>query len=557
MTSLLLYLSCFQGQPVVSGGTNLPAFVAVRSQGSLKAKIVILDELKPFPVSYSDFQVIGPEATMVHEVRTNAHGEIDLKLEPGFYAFLSKEPIKFQGKTYEWNTSFEISSDKMTDLTLTHVDALVEILRGAATEENLSPESKLYRRFQNSVITVEFDGGSGSAFVIDSEMGLLLTSYHVAAGSRFLSVRFGRQNHYEARFVGGDASSDVAVIRVNPAILKDIPVINLKDSKHVGIEGERIVAMGSPLFQQTTITQGIISRVENDVLISDVRLDKGTSGGPILNLDGDAIGIVTYGDIDRPGGLGANSIVSIRMADNLIRTLGAVANDTLPSAAKLPDNSPVPIPPDMLESISLSIRGEEPFLKSPKNFRTYIKTPFEANLNAVRFKSFLKQKIARRYQGQIPADQNLELGPLFFWNKYVGNQFEPVVSIKVVPWSQETRGSLATRAVAAALGQNIGKTHELRDDFSRMLLLRNGIEVTPILRKRVRDTEIYDNREVAMRDTALAGFYTYEPKEFRPGSKLELQIWKNGDVKPVVIRIPADYQERIWSQFSEWSRLGG
>ena len=59
----------------------------------------------------------------------------------------------------------------------------------------------------------------------------------------------------------GDASSDVAVIRVNPMILRDVPVINLHQSRHVGIEGERVVAMGSPLFQQTTITQGILSQL--------------------------------------------------------------------------------------------------------------------------------------------------------------------------------------------------------------------------------------------------------------------------------------------------------
>lgn len=558
MTSILIFLSCFQVQPVVSAAVSKPPLgTRIVAQGTLNAKIVIIDELKPYPVAFSNFQVIGPEATTIQDVRTNANGEIDLRLEPGLYAFLSKEPIPFQGKTYEWNTSFEISSDKRTDLTLTHTDALVEVSKEFLADKNLSPESKLYRRFRNSVVTVECDSGSGSAFVVDREMGLLLTSFHVAGTSQFLSVRFGRQNHYEARFVMGDASSDVAVIRVNPMILRDVPVINLHQSRHVGIEGERVVAMGSPLFQQTTITQGILSRVEDDVLISDVRLDKGNSGGPILNLEGNAIGIATYGDLNRPGGEGTSTIVSIRKADKLIRTLGALADDTLPSAAKLPDNSPVSIPPDMLEQTTTSIRGEEPFLKSPKNFRTFIRTPFEANLDDARYRSLLKEKIARRYQGQVPTDQNLEFGPLFFWNKYVGNQFEPVVSIEVIPWSQETSGSLVTRAAGAILGQKIARTHELRDDFSRMVLLRNGVEVTPILRKRLRNTKFYDERDQEMRDTALSGFYTYEPKEFRPGSKLELQVWKNGDIRPVVMRVPVGYQERIWRQFTEWSRLGG
>ena len=561
MTSLLVFLSCIQSQNRSIDGvlpltiSNAP-FAVHSEKGSLNAKVVIVEELAQYPVAFTDFDVIGPDPGTVQAVRTNADGQLDLELVPGLYAFASKSPINFKGRSYTWSTSFEIERDKKTTLTLTHIDAMVEKDK-VAPISRISPESKIYQQYQNSVVTVECDSGSGSGFVIDERKGLILTTFHVAGGSSFLSVRFSRQHHYEARFVAGDPSSDAAIIRVNPEVLKDIPSIPMKSSSRIGIEGERIVAMGSPLFQQTTITQGILSKVEEDVLLSDVSLNRGNSGGPVMNLDGEAIGFATYGDASKPGGPGATGIISIRKADHLLSTLGTLSSNTLPPAEKLPDNSPITIPADMLERIALAIRGDEPYLKTPKNFRTYIKSPFDAHMNVARYKNFLKDKIARRYSGKVPSDQNLEMGPLYFWNKYVGNQFEPVVSIEVVPWPQETSGSFLGRIAAAATGQKLKERREMRDDFTRMVLLRNGIEVTPILRKRIRDTEIYDTRDLVMRDTALAGFYTYEPRVFTPGSKLELQVWKNAESKPTVIRVPADYQNRIWKQFQEWSRLGG
>lgn len=559
MTSLLVFLSCLQSQKAEALLPRSAPFVVAAEKGTLDAKVVIVEELAQYPVAFTDFDVIGPDPGTVQSVRTNADGQLNIELSPGLYAFESKSPINFKGKTYTWSTSFEIERNKKTSLTLTHTDALIE--KGAVPLElarpKLSPESRLYQQFQNSVVTVECDSGSGSGFVIDEKKGLILTTFHVAGGSCFLSVRFSRQHHYEARFVAGDPSSDSAIIRVNPMVLKDVPSIPLKTSRRVGIEGERVVAMGSPLYQQTTITQGILSKVEDDALMSDVQLDRGNSGGPILNLDGEAIGIATYGDAIQPGGPGVTGIVSIRKIDHLLDSLGTLSDASLPSSAKLPDNSPVTIPPEMLERIALSIRGDEPYLRAPKNFRTYLKTPFDAHMNVARYKNFLKEKIARRYNGKVPDDQSLEMGPLYFWNKYVGNQFEPVVSIEVIPWPQETSGSFLEKLAGAATGQRTKERREMRDDFTRMVLYRNGTEVIPILRKRIRDTEIYDTRYVVMRDTALSGFYTYEPSVFTPGSKLELHVWKNGETKPTIMKVPTSYQDRIWKQFQEWSRMGG
>ena len=534
---------------------SAPLFVRA-AQGVLEAKVVILDELKPVPVAYTDFDLIGPDPSNVQSIRTTADGKLNLRLEPGLYAIASHEPVPFKGRTYSWSTSFEIEENRTTALTLTHSDATIEHSKLPSLPSE-SAETRIYHKYQYSVVTVECDSGRGSAFVIDPERGLLMTSFGVAGNSKFLSVRFARQQHFEARFVAGDPAKDIAIIRVNPEHLRSITAIPLKSSRRVGMEGEHVVAMGSPLFQPTTITEGILSKVDDDTIISDVNLSQGMAGGPILNLQGEAIGIATYGKALMPGDAGATGIVNMTQALALTKNLGRLSNDTLPPATNLPDNSHVLIPPSMLEQVAQSIKGPEFYFKAPKNFRTYLKTPFDAYRNVTRHKDFLRDRIARRYKGQVPADQNLEMGPLFFWNKYVGSQFEPVVSIEAVPWPQETKGSFLTRVAAVVAGQHRREQRELRDDFAKMALYRNGVEVQPILRKRIRDTEIYDTVDVVMRDTALSGLYTYSPDAFTPGSKLELRIWKNADERPTVIRIPEKEQDRIWNQFRDWSRLGG
>ena len=121
--------------------------------------------------------------------------------------------------------------------------------------------------------------------------------------------------------------------------------------------------------------------------MSDIRLNQGYSGGPILNLEGKAIGVATYGILRKPGGGEVNSIIPIGKGYDLIQETKSKQLDKAPSASKLPDKSPVSIPHDMIERTTLAINGVELFLKAPKNFRTHIKAPFEANLNAVHYRN--------------------------------------------------------------------------------------------------------------------------------------------------------------------------
>ncbi|KAG0586237.1 hypothetical protein KC19_2G074400 [Ceratodon purpureus] len=152
-----------------------------------------------------------------------------------------------------------------------------------------------------------FGETAGSGFLIQSD-GTILTNAHVVAnerrglykGSLVVTLQDGR--NFEGEVISFDSLSDLAVIKVNSS--RPLPVVKLGTSKDLR-PGEWVVALGSPLHLQNTVTAGIISCVDRKsseiglegvgtgYIQTDAAINQGNSGGPLLNLDGEVIGINT------------------------------------------------------------------------------------------------------------------------------------------------------------------------------------------------------------------------------------------------------------------------
>ena len=136
--------------------------------------------------------------------------------------------------------------------------------------------------------------GSG---VIVSKEGHILTNNHVIEGMTKIAVQLTDGREIPARFIGADASTDIAVLQVSVPHLVPLP---LADSDAVRV-GQVVLAIGNPFGLQETVTQGIISargrRAMNDsdveFLQTDAAVNEGNSGGPLLNLRGEIVGINT------------------------------------------------------------------------------------------------------------------------------------------------------------------------------------------------------------------------------------------------------------------------
>lgn len=162
-----------------------------------------------------------------------------------------------------------------------------------------------------SSLPIDIPLGFGTGFIFDED-GRIITNYHVIEGGTSVDVRFHDGNSYSASLVGKDPLADLAVLQIDPAALskQEIVPLNLGSSSNLRV-GQTVVAIGSPLgLYSGTITEGIISqlngivpdpvkRVYNTNLIQiEVPITYGNSGGPLLNLNGEVVGVTSSGAID-------------------------------------------------------------------------------------------------------------------------------------------------------------------------------------------------------------------------------------------------------------------
>jgi len=175
-----------------------------------------------------------------------------------------------------------------------------------ARSATVNISSTVYKRGWFSELIPSRETGSG--FVIDGEKGLILTNNHVLAGSQKVVVTFSDQSKYDAEVLAKDPANDLGLLRIAPR--KKLPFLRLGESDGLQV-GQKVLAIGNPFGLDGTLTTGIISslnrtiRDENNrelegMVQTDAAINPGNSGGPLLDSQGNVIGINTaiYG----PGG---------------------------------------------------------------------------------------------------------------------------------------------------------------------------------------------------------------------------------------------------------------
>ena len=201
---------------------------------------------------------------------------------------------------------------------------------GGNAPQNVPPDMQdFFRRFfgPNGPGGARPRGGGeshGSGFIISAD-GYILTNNHVVDGAEKVIVRLSDRRELDAKVVGTDKTSDVALLKVNAS---GLPAVSIGDSSKLK-PGQWVAAIGSPFGFDHTVTHGVVSyvgrgnRSEQYVpfIQTDVPINPGNSGGPLFNLDGQVVGINSQIYSNSGGYMGVSFAVPINMAMNTVEQL--------------------------------------------------------------------------------------------------------------------------------------------------------------------------------------------------------------------------------------------
>ena len=166
----------------------------------------------------------------------------------------------------------------------------------------------------------------GSGFIISAD-GYVLTNHHVIEGATNIVVRLNDRNELKAELVGSDPLSDVALLKVDG---RGLPVLKIGDSRGLKA-GQWVLAIGSPFGCEHSVTAGVVSGVGRRSLDpsqqyvpfiqTDVAINRGNSGGPLLNTRGEVVGINSQIFSNSGGYMGVSFAIPIEVAMNAVRQL--------------------------------------------------------------------------------------------------------------------------------------------------------------------------------------------------------------------------------------------
>ncbi len=256
--------------------------------------------------------------------------------------------------------------------------------RDAALTEDESINVRIYRQASPAVANIltkatEYDffmdpvpvEGAGSGFVIDPR-GYILTNFHVVEGAQSIEVVLGDQSHHPAKYIGADQRNDVALIKIDPKG-KHLSALPLGDSGAIQV-GQKVLAIGNPFGFQSTLTTGVVSALGRTVQTSqttfideaiqtDAAINRGNSGGPLINSHGEVIGInsAIYTPTGTTAGIGfaipintAKNIANDLMTDGRVHR-AFLGVQTLPVAGWLAEALDLPVQEGLL--IEAATRG--------------------------------------------------------------------------------------------------------------------------------------------------------------------------------------------------------
>ena len=422
----------------------LSAFASAQT-ANVNFKVTVVDKnlnlknVPKFPLIVKRTDAAG---FVEQRVSTSAEGSANVSLQPGSYIVSSEKPLEFEERSFAWEHNFKVETGKDIVVELSNDNAKIANLTAATAaispRRRITEEAELFKTLRDGVVTVEGELGAGTGFVVD-DRGLILTNQHVISKSTEIRVRFDKQTAVKAKLIHEDPERDVAVLLVNLSLCKTCRSLKIAENTPGNpplVEGERVFAIGSPLFQEKILTSGIVSKIEKRAIISDIAINPGNSGGPLFNLDGEVVGLTTFG-VDAGAGPGVSGTVRIEEAAPAIaKAREELKTRTAPVAELLPTIPEGTFPVETIKNrIEISKKfDKKPYISDVKDYQINYMTPvYKFYISEKDRLESLKDRDKRnKDKGVNTTDTTDRYRDLRNWNEYAG-QLQPAVDILALP----------------------------------------------------------------------------------------------------------------------------
>ena len=353
--------------------------------------------------------------------------------------------------------------------------------------------------------------GVGSGFIVDAD-GTILTNYHVVDGAQKLSVTLSDGKSYDAKIIGRDQKSDIAVIKIEAGV--KLPAAVLGDSDLLEV-GEWVMAIGNPFGLDHTVTSGIISAKGRNIgqgpydnfIQTDASINPGNSGGPLINLRGEVVGINSAIFSQSGGNIGIGFAIPSNAVKELLpqlRDKGKVVRGFIGASVQR-------VSPEIAESFGINpARGAlvADLVKGGPAERAGVKTGdviIEFDRKPIKDSADLPQQVARVAPGSAVQLKLIRGGKETTLPLTVGEMKEAEVAAS----TEEGELGLTVQPLTPQLAESLGleranglvisavKPGSAADDAG----LRAGDVIMEINRQAVKSLAEY-NREIARNDKA-------------------------------------------------------
>jgi S1-C subfamily serine protease len=468
----------------------------------------------------------NPPTREVRRILTALDGTANVRLSPGNYTIESDQPVVFQGKAFHWRQTLDIVAGREAALDLTLANAVDDPLPTGPAGADTPPASDtsfLLRQWLDSVVEVWTPTAHASGFLVDAS-GLIATNQRVIGDATSVDVQLSRSIKVAGTVVQADRERDIALIRINPAVMASIAPVPLGCTRSTPsvARGQEIFSLGAPLRQQKGWTPGTVSRVDARAIASDLTLATGGTGGPVFTASGELVGITSLPDERDEPRRGATRVVRIDGACELVAAAEKTGKDAPPpSATHLPVEPTEPAPiATFTDAVKRRAGSLKPYHVAASEFDVTFITPI---LN---------------FAAQSQPNQNFGN-----WSDYVAD-IPPVLFVRVTPKMTEGFWAKVARGAAYTQGMALPALKRLKSGFERLQAFCGRTEVTPIhpfkLELRVSET-----------DAVYEGLYAFDPAALGPGcSTVTLVLYSEKEPAKADTRIvDAMILQQIWRDF--------